>query len=283
MLSRTIKAALLPVLLTGLALGTALAESRGWTGLGPWARSLLAPVLQPLGRIAALPREPAAGENETAPSLAPASARLAFENQVLREKLQDLTGVRERPVESFRLVDARVLYLTGWEDGRRLAVVDRGREHGVTADLGVLKGERAVGRVLRAGSTLSVVRFLTDPGCKVPVTVLAVDTSAPADPEKYEGLLEGRLCWNEGVQVRHVHLSVPVIPGDSVLTSGRLGHFPPGCLAATVCEVRDETTAQFHAIRARSEVAFRHLRTVLIAVPTAEARAQARDSERRAR
>jgi rod shape-determining protein MreC len=186
----------------------------------------------------------------------------------LRERVGDLEGAESLP-SIYRSVSASVL--SGWDGQRRLALVNRGREHGVKPGQGVVKGDVVLGRVLRADRLFSTIRFLTDPGCKVPVTLLPGGARDALGISTFDGLLCGRIGWGEVFELKHIRLPVPVAAGDAVLTSGRLGAFPAGLVAGRVFSVDDPDGVQFHEIRVAPEEDYLALRSVVILVPDLEA------------
>jgi cell shape-determining protein MreC len=266
--------ALLPLFLSGISLLVLAGEMTGRTQLKAGFRKVAAPALEAMDVLRfAHCRRPAPGPAGAAEAadVAYECARLRYEVRLLREQVRTFRSTRESSRTAFRFLTARVLYLTGLEEGRQLAVVDLGASDGIRQGMGVLRGDAAVGRVLRCAPEHAVIRFLTDPGCKVPATLLPWGRAEgpEAEGEKYEGLLEGRVGWSDEVQLKHIHRTVGVAVSDVVLTSGRLGAFPPGLVAGNVVSVSGEEFSQFHAIRLRPVCFHQTLPSVVIAVPLA--------------
>ncbi len=251
-----------------LCMALALAESSGGTCVKLRLQRVLAPALSRLDAV----RFPIpAGADQGFPGAEGECdgerARLLRENSVLREQLADM-GAAGGPRDSgFRFESARVLRLVGWNGDRRLAVIDLGTRHGIRAGMGAIKGDAAVGKVLECGPDTSLVRFLTDSGCKAAVTVTGCMQHAGADPVKFEGVAEGRAGEPGRIRLLHLGVSVPVAAGDCVLTSGRFGDFPAGLVAGWVESVDNDEYSQFHGIVMRPALAYEGIRSLVVAVP----------------
>ena len=118
-------------------------------------------------------------------------------------------------------VAANVIRRPGRWESREL-VVDRGAASGVGTRDAVLVGDVALGVVVEARGETSRVLAMGHPGLVIPARIVQT---------RQQGMVEasaGKL------KLRYITRDRPVKPGDTVVTSGQGGVFPPGCLIGTV-------------------------------------------------
>ena len=170
------------------------------------------------------------------------------EQSLENQRLRRLLGMREDLAP--RSVAASVV-TTQLTSQARMAVLDRGTESGIRADLSVVAWGGAVGRVITADSRFAKVRLLTDPNSGVAGLV---------QRSRAAGMVLGR--GDGSLEMVYVPKYADVVVGDRVVTSGLDGVFPRGFGVGRVTLVADLAGAT-KSIRLEPEVDFRSLEEVL--------------------
>ena len=109
----------------------------------------------------------------------------------------------------------------------RSAMIAAGRGDGVGPGLPVIGADGRIGRTIEAGALSARVLLLTAPGSRVPVVVTRTGEAA---------LAVGRNTPNLVMQDR-VGADVPLMVGDTLVTSGDGGMFPPGIPVGTIISI----------------------------------------------
>ncbi len=145
---------------------------------------------------------------------------LAAENAQLRA----LLGARERAAIPSTV--GEVLYDARDPYSRRV-IIDRGLQHGVLAGQPVLDAQGVAGQVTRTLPLSSEVTLLTDRTAAIPIEVPRTGQRSIAFASDTDGLLE----------LRFLSVDSPIEAGDSVVTSGLDGLYPPGLPVGVVLRV----------------------------------------------
>ena len=155
--------------------------------------------------------------------------RLRVENQLLADAARE--GDRLRTLLTLQqdsphpTVAARVVALE--LDGPfRVAVLDRGRRHGIEAGDGVIAPSGVVGRVTASSAFLSKIQFITDPSS---------GAAAVVERTRVQGMVVGRDV--NRVEMQYVSALADVQTGDMVTTSGLDGIYPGGLRVGRVVRV----------------------------------------------
>ena len=146
-------------------------------------------------------------------------------------RLKQLLGIvdpQNRPVIAARLIGSTAT------STRRIAILSKGAQAGVTAGMPVRSATGLVGRVLEAGPNTARVLLITDAENVVPVR-----RARDGVPAFVEGSADGRL------QIRLINMGLnPLRQGDVFVTSGSGGLYPPGIPVAVAAEItRDGAVA----------------------------------------
>jgi len=205
-------------------------------------------LLYPVQRVLLWPRDVArdvGGYFTTIGSLGEENARLrrmaaqqalkAQEAGQLRqenEQLRKLAGVRERVAVPSQLVVA--LYESRDAFSRKI-VIDRGSHDGMRAGGPVLDEAGVVGQVTRVFPLTAEVTLLTDKEQSLPVQIVRNGLRAVAFGGQEAATLE----------LRFLPANADIENGDSVVTSGLDGVYPPGLPVATVLHVDRDVKDQF--------------------------------------
>lgn len=133
-------------------------------------------------------------------------------------------------------------------------LVDRGKSSGAVEDTPVLSIDGVVGRIFRAGLTVSTVLLLTDPSSRI--AVVGRDNRA-------EGVIYG-MGAGEPLVVKYVGFTSTLEPNEVLVTSGMDGVFPRGLPVARVTRVKREEGTLFMDVQATPLVDLPHLEEVLL-------------------
>ena len=106
----------------------------------------------------------------------------------------------------------------------------------------VVAPEGVVGRVLRASMSAATVIMVTDPNSRIPVV---------AQNSRTQGILTGRGA-GATLAMLYVSLSAPLEPGETLVTTGLEGIFPPGLPLAKVSVVSREGASIFLNVQAQA-------------------------------
>ena len=184
---------------------------------------------------------------------------LRLENMTLRERaeatarVERLLGFPEPPEwkrEGARVVAHRV----GPTAILETILVDRGKLSGAVEDTPVLSPEGVVGRIYRAGLTVSTVLLLIDPSSRI--AVVGRDNRAA-------GIVYG-MGAEEKLVVKYVGLTSTIEPGEVLVSSGMDGVYPKGLPVARVSAVKREEDTLFMDVQAEPLVDILRLEEVLL-------------------
>jgi rod shape-determining protein MreC len=179
-------------------------------------------------------------------------ARLRSENSALRAELLDATRDAQRyrtasaelaqlrrvneMRERFdrRTIPAEVLY-SGRDPYDYKVILDKGRQHAVTAGSLVIDADGAIGQITRVHTLVSEVTLITDKAQAIPVQVVRNGLRAVAFGAGASGMIE----------LRFLPANADVRNGDRLVTSGIDGSYPPGVAVATVVRVERDAAQAF--------------------------------------
>ena len=183
-------------------------------------------------------------------------ARLQEETARLREqaaatdRLRELLDLKEQV--PYTTLAARVIGRdpTNWY---RSLVINKGRQEGVMAEMGVMTPSGAVGRVVKVQPHLAVVLLIIDRNNAV--TGLVQRT-------RDEGIVEGTergLAW-----IKYLPLLSTVTVGDVVITSGLAGGFPRGLPIGRITRIERREAELFLSAELQPDTDFGKLEEVLV-------------------
>lgn len=155
---------------------------------------------------------------------------LRMENARLRQ-LMDSTG---RVEDDVLVADLIATYTSPQQ-----VVVDKGQLHEVAVGNAVIDSAGLFGQVVETTAFTSHVLLITDPTHAVPVRVLRNDVRAIA-----VGTGTGRL------RLKDVAVTLDIVEGDELVSSGLGGHFPTGYPVGVVDRVSRDPTEPFADIMA---------------------------------
>jgi rod shape-determining protein MreC len=148
---------------------------------------------------------------------------------------------------------AEVLY-TARNPFTRKVVIDKGLKDGVAAGMPVIDGEGVVGQVTNVGTFTSEVTLVTEKDQSVPVMLVRNGLRAIAVGSGKDG----------SIDVPFMPVSADIQNGDTFVTSGIDGTYPPGLLVAQVTSVEKNAAYVFAKIVARPAAGVESHRYVMI-------------------
>jgi len=107
-------------------------------------------------------------------------------------------------------------------------IVDQGSNQGVKENVVVVAGNFLVGIVEKAGPERSLVKLLTNPAFEA----AALDQDSP---QRAQGIIRGK--FGTHLLMEKILPSEEVVVGDTIITSGTKGSFPPGLIIGKVSRV----------------------------------------------
>lgn len=149
-----------------------------------------------------------------------------WERVAQQQKAMELVGY-QKANPSWDYLSARVI---AWDPSNiiRTAAIDKGRLDGVKLGMVVVSPSGLVGKVMEAADRWSRVLLVTDPRS-------SVNGMLQGDAGRTKGMLQGR---PDGLlQMKYLLAESTVRQGDTVVTSGLGGGFPPGLFVGWVLQV----------------------------------------------
>lgn len=203
------------------------------------------------------------------------NARLRQENLVIKGQTQRLAAVlaenaRYRALlNSAEIVEDEVMVAevisVSADPSRHLLVIDKGSADGVRKGQPLLGADGLMGQVVLVGHDTSRALLITDSTHAVPVQV---------NRNGVRGLAEGVGDLGNLI-VRHIAATTDIVVGDTLVTSGLGGRFPPGYPVAEVVSLGVEPGAAFITVTARPLARLDRGRHVMLALQTSRGLAEA--------
>jgi rod shape-determining protein MreC len=212
------------------------------------------------------------------------TAALKEENAELRTKqlraapeLLQLDALKEENNQLRRLLEAQertprkstaaeILY-AGRDPFSRKVVIDKGLQHGIQPGQPVIDDVGVIGQVTRVYLLMSEVTLLSDKDQAIPLQVLRNGLRAVA----YGGAEGGML------DLRFMAANADIRNGDTLVTSGIDGTYPPGLPVATVARIERDAAYAFAKITLTPTAGTDRYRQVLVL--SAEAKAAPPEAE----
>jgi rod shape-determining protein MreC len=191
-----------------------------------------------------------------------ARLRLMQADEALREnmRLRDQFGIPRQYPWKLRMARVAARDPANWW---RTIKIDLGSRDGVVTNAPVLTSEGLVGRVSEVGFAQSRVVLLGDPDCRVSVLV-GDDKSreqgviAPASSSPLDDTL---------VELSYLSGNSKLSAGQTVVTSGHGGVFPPGIVVGQVADFRNVGYGLYKEALVRLAVKMNRLQEVWVKMP----------------
>lgn len=172
----------------------------------------------------------------------------AEENDLLREQL----GVEIETESGRGLVIAQTLGNKQDKTNTSL-ILDKGSLHGISEGDLVIQGQFLIGIVRQVTSQRSVVELITSPALSIGVLDFETKTEGISKGQFGTFLRVGRVLPEEQVNI-----------GDTFVTSGRDGVFPPGYIVGEVTEVSEQSAEELKEVDLKILVDFESLGKVFV-------------------
>jgi len=173
-------------------------------------------------------------------------------------QLRRLLDAQERlPINS---VFAEILY-AGRDPFSRKVVIDKGSQHNINAGQPVIDDVGVIGQVTRVYLLMSEVTLLSDKDQAIPLQVQRNGLRAVA----YGGADGGML------DLRFMAANADIRNGDTLVTSGIDGTYPPGLPVATVAHIEHDAAYAFAKITLTPTAGTDRYRQVLVLSSEAKA------------
>jgi rod shape-determining protein MreC len=255
-------------------------------------RQVVALAAYPIQRVAMVPADlfhAVADYFRSTSALQEENASLKTKQLRVAAELLQLDALREENNQLRRLLDAReraprksvfaeILY-AGRDPFSRKVVIDKGSQSGIQAGEPVIDDVGVIGQVTRVYLLMSEVTLLSDKDQAIPLQVLRNGLRAVA----YGGAEGGML------DLRFMAANADIRNGDTLVTSGIDGTYPPGLPVATVARIERDAAYAFAKITLAPTAGTDRYRQVLVlsaeakAPPPAEAEPQKPPKTKRSR
>jgi len=172
------------------------------------------------------------------------------EQMIVSEQLSVMSDFQEQA--SMETVAARVIgrNATNWY---RAIIIDKGSEHGILKDMGVVSTTGVVGRVVNVNPSTSIVLLLTDPNIAI---------AGMIQRSRDEGIVQGTA---QGfVRMKYLPPLSTIEIGDMVVTSGLTGDYPRGLPIGHVRQLETGDAELFQSAEIHPMVDFSKLEGVLV-------------------
>jgi len=186
---------------------------------------------------------------ERADFLAREVARLK-EVEAENRRLRELLGLPDRAGRPG--VVARVIGrdIQNWNQS---VLIDRGGADGVAREAAVISAGGLVGKVIEVAPRLSRVLLIIDPASGVGGVVQS---------SRSTGIVEGTAAG--GCVMKYLPRRIEISPGDTVVTSGLGGVYPPGILIGTIVAAREEKDGTYQNAELEPAARFDRLEWVMV-------------------
>lgn len=170
-------------------------------------------------------------------------------------RLRDLLNFKEAHINDFQLLTAQVIGRdpSNWYS---TIILNKGTNDGVMKDMAVVTHQGLVGRIINVSPQASEVLLIIDQEGAVGARVW--------ETRETLGVVEGNGQENNLLSMIHMPHDAEITVGQTIVTSGLAGLFPPGIKIGEVVEVKDETSGLMKQADIQPFVNFNRLEEVLI-------------------
>lgn len=189
-------------------------------------------------------------------SLKKVNEDLVLENRELRNRLEQASAILDTSYVSrvtegnmvYYYVPARVVHNSVYKQYNFLTI-DRGRNHGVFKDMGVISDRGLVGIVLESSNNFATI---------IPVINRDFRLSAKIKSNNYAGILQWEGDSPLYASLKEIPYHVELSVGDSIISSGFSAIFPEG-LPVGVIEGFSLEKGNFYDVTVRLSTSFQNL------------------------
>lgn len=154
----------------------------------------------------------------------------------------------------YRLVPAKVVGLKPIPQSKSIEI-NAGLAKGVNVNMPVVTADGIVGKTITVSRNTSIVQLLTDHNCRVSV----IDQNTRA---------MGIVRWQGGrlLEMGDVPIKSQLAVGDTVISSGLGGIYPPGLMVGTVVFIQNKEGKLFKDVLVKPSVDFSSLEEVFVVI-----------------
>ena len=185
-----------------------------------------------------------------------ALTQTAVQVELYEEAIRENTRLRNiigfEPPSGYRLMPAEIVSLSGHQLPVT-AVIDRGEKDSVFVNQPVINQEGLIGRVINVTDRFATVQLLTDPANRV---------AARVEESREMGIV--RYLTGEGMIMDNFPVHGTIVVGDTSLSSGLGGVYPPGLGVATVTDVQRDEHDAFARVTLRPLVNFHSIEELFL-------------------
>jgi len=188
-------------------------------------------------------------------SLAQLSLKISMNEEAIRENRRLRSALGFEPPSGYRLMPAEVVSVSGY----RLpvtAVIDRGTDDSVYVNQPVINQQGLIGRVITATEKFAVVQLLTDPANRV---------AARVEASREMGIV--RYIVGATMVLDNFPVHGTIVVGDTIVSSGLGGVYPPGLRVGFVTEVQQEEHEPFARVKLEPAANFHSVEELFLLRP----------------
>jgi len=191
--------------------------------------------------------------------LAETNRQLAFENAELKGLLDFYRQKGQISDDLFYIIPPNAVYQNfraariinnSTNRQNNYITLDKGRKDGIKTGQGVIIGHSVVGQVLSVSESFSVA-----------ISLLNTRWSISAKLKKNDYF--GTVAWDgedyQYVELREIPMHVPLVVGDTIVTSGFSTIFPAGQTIGTIDQFDQKSGGSFYRVRIKLAIDFKSL------------------------
>ncbi len=181
-----------------------------------------------------------------------ASLQLSFFDEAMKENERLRSALGFEPPSGYRLLAAEVVAVSGYMVPTT-AIIDRGSGEGVFVNQPVVNEWGLIGRVSSTTPAFATVQLLTDPANRV---------AGRVGRSREMGIL--RYVVGRGMILDNFPVYGDIVIGDTIVSSGLGGVYPPGLPLGVVSEVKRGESAAFSQILVDPAVNFHRIEELFL-------------------
>ena len=185
-------------------------------------------------------------------ALVEASVKLTRVEEAERENLRLRAVLGFEPPEGYALLPAKVISVSG-QPLPTSAVINRGSRDQVAVGQSLVNEEGLIGRVVAVFHDVATIQLLTDPGHRTSVRVAS---------SREMGIARYRTI--EGMVLDNLPIQAGITEGDTIITSGVGGVYPPGLVVGLVKAVQRPQEESFCEVQLTPAVNFTALEELFV-------------------
>ncbi len=188
-------------------------------------------------------------------SLIEASLQISLYEEALRENARLRAALGFEPPPGYHLVPAKVISVSEYQLPVSV-IINRGMRDSLTVNQPVINQEGLIGRISEITPDFAIVQLLTDPSNRVAARVAS---------SREMGIVKYKL--KEGMVLDNFPLHGTIAPGDTIISSGLGGVYPPGLIVGTVVKVNRDESKPFCRVNLQPAANFHSIEELFVLKP----------------